>query len=267
MCAGGRWRRCEQGVMTMIESMIFAVSAAPGIATEALSAPTTDAFSPVEMFMKASLVVQAVMVILMLASVWSWTVVIAKQGMFGRLRREAREFEDRFWAGRSLEELASTIGDRPKDAMGRVFAAAMREWRESRARGTARDSAGVLSLTDRLDRVMTLVVRREVASAENGLGILASIGSSAVFIGLFGTVWGIFDTFNLIGVSENANFAVVAPGMAEALFATALGLFAAVPAVIFYNKFATELAKFEAQLDGYADELFAILSRTAQERA
>lgn len=255
------------GVNGMIESLTFATASASGISSAALDGVSVDTFSPIAMFMAASLVVKAVMVILVLASVWSWAVVLGKLSTFGRLRREAKEFEDRFWAGRSLEELASTIGDRPKDAMGRIFAAAMREWRESRARGTARDSAGVLSLTDRLDRVMTLVVRREVSAAENGLGILASIGSSAVFIGLFGTVWGIFDTFNLIGVSENANFAVVAPGMAEALFATALGLIAAVPAVIFYNKFATELAKFEAQLDGYADELFAILSRTAQERA
>lgn len=226
-----------------------------------------EGFSPVDMFLNASLVVKAVMLTLVFASIWSWAVVLGKQSMFGRLQREAREFEERFWAGRSLEELASTIGDRPKDPMGRVFAAAMREWRESRARGAAHDGTGVISLTERLDRVMGLVVRREVAAAEKGLGVLASIGSAAVFIGLFGTVWGIIDAFRMMDDAANFDIAALAPLLGEALFATALGLVAAVPAVIFFNKFATELAKFEAQLDGYADELYAILSRTAQERA
>ncbi len=235
--------------------------------SDAVTAIQAADFTLTHMFMRAGLVVKGVMIILVIASVWSWAIVLDKQMLFGRLRREGRRFEERFWAGRSLDDLASSIGDRPKDPMGRVFAAAMREWRESRARGAARDGGGILSLTERLDRVMGLVVRREIAVAENGLGILASIGSAAPFIGLFGTVWGIMNSFRSIAISSDVNLAVVAPGIAEALFATALGLVAAVPAVIFYNKFSSDLAQFEGQIEGYADELSTILSRTAQERA
>lgn len=224
-------------------------------------------FSLLAMFTKADIVVKTVMIVLVFASIWCWAIVIEKQLLFARLRADAKRFEDSFWAGRSLEELASTVGDRPREPMGRVFAAAMREWRESRARGAARDGAAVLGLTERIDRVMGLVVGREIGKAEKGLGVLASVGSSAPFIGLLGTVWGIMRSFQAIAVSKDTNLAVVAPGIAEALFATGLGLIAAVPAVIFYNKYSTDLSKFAAQLEGYADELSAILSRRAQERS
>ncbi len=251
--------------------MMLVSMAQASVATMANSAPAAvDAavdFSLVGMWQQAGLVVKIVMVILALASVWAWAIALDKQLLFGRLRREARRFEETFWSGRSLEELASSVGDRPRDAMGRVFAAAMREWRESRARGAARDGGAVLSLTERIDRVMGLVVAREVNKAQNGLGVLASIGSAAPFIGLFGTVWGIINAFRDIGISENASLVSVAPGIAEALLATALGLAAAIPAVIFYNKYSTDLANFAGQVEGYADELSAILSRRAQERA
>ncbi len=231
------------------------------------AAAAVSDFSFVALFLKAGLVVKAVMIMLVGASIWSWAIVIDKQMQFGSLRRQAQRFEEAFWAGRSLEELANSMGDRPREPMGRIFAAAMREWRESRARGAAgRDSVQIMSLTERIDRVMGLVVQRELGRAEQGLGVLASVGSASPFIGLFGTVWGIMNTFRAIAASNDTSLAVVAPGIAEALFATALGLAAAIPAVIFYNKFSADMSKFAAQLEGYADELSAILSRRAQER-
>lgn len=236
------------------------------VALDAASAASE--FSFIGLFMKADIVVKAVMLMLVAASIWSWAIVIDKQMQFGALRKQARRFEETFWAGRSLEELAASMGERPREPMARIFAAAMREWRESRARGAAgRDGGSLLSLTERIDRVMGLVVTRELGRVEHGLGVLASVGSASPFIGLFGTVWGIMNAFRAIAVSNDTSLAVVAPPIAEALFATALGLLAAIPAVIFYNKFSTDLTKFAAQLEGYADELSAILSRRAQERA
>ncbi len=147
--------------------------------------------------------------------------------------------------------------------MSRVFAAAMREYRDGRGQATG---SGLLTLNQRIDRVMGLVVMRELSKAERGLGVLASVGSAAPFIGLFGTVWGIMNAFRGIAAAGDANLTVVAVPIAEALFATALGLVAAMPAVIFYNKFASDTSRFSAQLEGFAEELSAILSRRLQER-
>ena len=240
--------------------------AAATVATDLGAAHGGD-LSFVALFLQAGLVVKIVMAVLALSSVWSWAIVIDKQMLFGSLRRDARRFEQAFWGGRSLDELETRLGERPRDAMSRVFAAAMREWRESRERGsTGRDALVLLGATERVDRVMNLVVAREVAKAENGIGVLASVASAAPFIGLFGTVWGIMNSFQAIAISQDTNLAVVAPGIAEALFATALGLLAAIPAAIFYNKFAADVNKYNAQLEGFADELSAILSRRIGER-
>lgn len=223
-------------------------------------------FSFWALFLRADWVVKAVMASLVIASIWSWGVVLDKQFWFGSRRARARDFEQWFWAGRSLDELAATLGDKERWPMGQVFAAAHREWQEARARG-GRDSSQLLNLTERVDRVMGLIVTRELSNAERGLGVLSSVASSSPFIGLLGTVWGIMNSFRAIAISHDTNLAVVAPGIAEALFATALGLIAAIPATIFYNKFATDLARYTTHLEGYADELSAILSRRAQERS
>lgn len=220
-------------------------------------------YSFVALFMRADPIVKGVMAVLALASVWSWAVIIDKQLQFGGLRAKAKRFEDSFWAGRSLDDLAATHANNPQDPMSRVFAAAWREFRDGRSQSTG---SGLLTLTQRIDRVMGLVVMRETTKAEQGLGVLASIGSASPFIGLFGTVWGIMNSFQSIAASQDTNLAVVAPGIAEALFATAMGLLAAVPAVIFYNKFASDSARFAAQLEGFAEELSAILSRRLQDR-
>lgn len=216
-------------------------------------------FSFVALFLHADIVVKAVMAILVFSSVWSWAIIFDRQFSFMGLSAQGNKFEKTFWSVRSLDEMLERVGEKPKDPMGRVFVAAMREWKESRG-GTGTDLQ-VITLKERLDRVMSLRVSRELSRAERGLGVLASIGSASPFIGLFGTVWGIMNSFRAIAVSRDTNLAVVAPGIAEALFATALGLLAAIPAVIFYNKFATDTQRYATRLEGFADELSAIFSR------
>lgn len=225
-----------------------------------LASAASGDFSFWSLFLRADWVVKAVMIILIAASLWSWTIAINKAIAFFLLRRRASNFEETFWSGRTLDELQAGLANNTQDPMARVFAAAMREWDESKAPG-ARSDANMHSTHERIDRVMNLVVNRELAKAESGLTVLATVGSASVFIGLFGTVWGIMNAFRAIAVSQNTNLTVVAPGIAEALFATALGLIAAIPAVIFYNKFSNDLDRYAGRLEGYTDELSAILSR------
>ncbi len=217
-------------------------------------------FSFMALFLRAGFVVKAVMIILAAASLWSWAIAVDKFITFHLLKKRATRFEDTFWSGRTLEDLAASLANDVRDPMARVFAAAMREWNESKS-PAGRGGGAILGTQDRIDRVMSLVVNRELAKAERGMSVLATVGSASVFIGLFGTVWGIMNSFRAIAASQNTNLSVVAPGIAEALFATALGLIAAIPAVIFYNKFSSDLDSYAGRLEGYTDELSAILSR------
>ncbi|MGB3457255.1 MAG: protein TolQ [Litorimonas sp.] len=210
------------------------------------------------LFMMSDWVIKGVMLILVLSSIWSWVVAIDKFIMVRMLRRRATDFENTFWSGRTLEDLHGALGQDLRDPMARVFAAAMREYNES---GTAQRIGGDSSTHERIDSVMNLVINREMAKAEKGLPVLGTVASISVFIGLFGTVWGIMNSFRAIAASENTNLAVVAPGIAEALFATALGLIAAIPAKVFYDMYITDLDKYGGRLEGYADELSAILGR------
>jgi biopolymer transport protein TolQ len=224
-------------------------------------AGTGPDLSFVAMFLEADIIVKAVMAILAVASVWSWAVVIDKQRQFMSLSGMAKRFERDFWErGRSLDQLGEEFKDRP-EPWAKIFNAAYREFDLGRDQSTG---SALLTINQRIDRVMSLVAMREVTKAERGLGVLASIGSASPFIGLFGTVWGIMRSFADIASSQDTNLAVVAPGIAEALFATALGLVAAVPAVIFYNKFASDTSRFASHLEGFAEELSAILSRRLQ---
>ncbi len=216
-------------------------------------------FSFLALFLRADIVVKAVMGVLVFASVWSWTVIVDRQFAFMNLRGKAKRFEHAFWSGRSLDEMYKQVNDSPRDPMERVFVSAMREWTDGR--GNIGSDLQIVSLKERIDRVMALTVSRELGRAERGLGVLASIASASPFIGLFGTVWGIMNSFRAIAASHDTNLAVVAPGIAEALFATALGLLAAVPAVIFYNKFSADTSRYATRLEGFADELSAIFSR------
>ncbi|MFO1018721.1 MAG: protein TolQ [Hyphomonadaceae bacterium] len=216
------------------------------------------------LFLQADPVVKGVMLILAIASVWSWAIAIDKWLQFGDLEAQARKFERDFWSGRSLEEIDDRGGERPRDAMARVFATASREFREARRGNLAGDSGQ--QLLDRVDRLMQAQIAREMGRASRNMGVLATVAASAPFIGLFGTVWGIMNAFTNIAAQQQTNLAVVAPGIAEALFATALGLVAAIPAVIFYNKFSGDLDHFGDRLETFSDEVAARLSRRLNER-
>lgn len=243
--------------------MDFVLAAAAG--APAALGPGTEDYSFVALFMRADIIVKAIMAGLVAISIWSWGIALDKQMQISGLQAKARRFEEDFWSGRSLEDLREAFAERPRDPMSRVFAAAMREWRDGEERESSESQ--LLSLRERINRVMNVAVSRELSKLESGLGVLATIASSAVFIGLFGTVWGIMNSFRAIAASRETNLAVVAPGIAEALFATALGLIAAIPALIFYNKFSGDIAKYAVRLEGYADELMAVLSRRLMARA
>jgi biopolymer transport protein TolQ len=195
-------------------------------------------------------------------SVWVWAIAIDKTVLYARTRRAMDRFEQAFWSGQSLDELYRQLSSRPAHSMAALFVAAMREWKRS-FEGSARTIGG---LQMRIEKVMEVTIAREVERLEKRLLVLATVGSAGPFVGLFGTVWGIMTSFQSIAASKNTSLAVVAPGIAEALFATALGLVAAIPATIFYNKFAAEVNKQAQRLEGFADEFAAILSRQIDER-
>ncbi|MCX2725397.1 protein TolQ [Roseibium salinum] len=226
-----------------------------------LTAPHGD-ISFFSLFWQAHIVVKIVMFGLLIASVWCWAIIVDKIMLVGRTKRQMSRFETVFWSGQSLEELYATLHNRVNYSMAALFVAAMREWKRSHE--GARPAIG--SLQQRIDRVMDVTIQREAERLESRLLILATVGSAAPFIGLFGTVWGIMTAFQAIAASESTNLAVVAPGIAEALFATALGLLAAIPAVIAYNKFASDVGKAVSRMEGFADEFSAILSRQIDER-
>jgi len=217
-------------------------------------------FSVWKLFLKADLIVKLVMLVLIVASVWCWAIIIEKSLRLKRLNSEAAEFEGSFWSGGSLDTLYDKIGTLPKDPMAAIFVSAMKEWRRSIDSGVTSAEHGS-SLTDRIDRVMDVTLNREIERVERQITILASTGSTAPFIGLFGTVWGIMNSFQSIAISKNTSLAVVAPGIAEALFATALGLLAAVPAVIAYNKISKDVVRYAARLEDFSNEFSAIISR------
>jgi biopolymer transport protein TolQ len=219
------------------------------------------------LFLAADPFVKLVMLLLVLASVWCWAIVIEKMTTLRRERRLAQQFEDAFWSGGSLDKLYDETGASPRDALATVFVAAMREWRRANVRGLADAARADLraSLVSRIDRSMTFTITREMERMERGMNFLASIGSVSPFVGLLGTVWGIMSSFQSIAQSKNTSLAVVAPGIAEALFATALGLAAAIPAVIAYNKFAGDLERFGARLETFAQEFSTLLARQLDE--
>jgi biopolymer transport protein TolQ len=223
-------------------------------------------FSMLSLFVRADLVVKSVIIVLVLASIWCWAVIVEKLLVMRKLNSAASKFEQVFWSGVSLDELYSRTGSQPKDPMTAVFVAAMREWNRADVPGEG-DATARVSLSERIERVMQITLAREVDRAESYMTFLATTGSTAPFIGLFGTVWGIMNSFQSIAVSKNTSLAVVAPGIAEALFATALGLLAAIPAVVAYNKLSRDLDRYAGRLESFAGEFSAILSRQLDERA
>ncbi|MCO5162106.1 MAG: protein TolQ [Mesorhizobium sp.] len=215
-----------------------------------------------ELFWQAGWVVKLVMVGLLGASIWTWAIIIDKTIAYGRMRAALNRFEQVFWSGQSLEELYRTLSDRKTTGMSAIFVAAMREWKKSFEKG-ARTPMG---LQMRIDKAMDLALSREMERLESRLGFLASVGSAGPFIGLFGTVVGIMTSFQAITGSKSTSLAVVAPGIAEALLATAIGLLAAIPAVLAYNKLSADAGKISARMEGFADEFSAILSRQIDEK-
>ena len=219
------------------------------------------------LFLEADIIVKAVIVLLVMASFWSWAVIFEKILRMRRLRALADEFEDSFWSGGSLDDLYEELDNRPSDPMAAIFVSAMREWRRSTTGMGLKAERLKAGLKERIERIMDITLGREMQRLEKQMIFLASVGSAAPFIGLFGTVWGIMNAFTSIAAAKNTTLAVVAPGIAEALFATALGLVAAIPAVIGFNKLSTDLGRYSGRLEAFAGEFTAILSRQLEEQA
>ncbi|MDQ2861834.1 MAG: protein TolQ [Pseudomonadota bacterium] len=230
---------------------------------------TPESFSLIHLFLRADWVVKGVLLGLGFASLWSWAVIIDKLFRMSALNRQANHFEDEVGSGRSLEEIAAALGEAPRHALPRMLQAALREWREARTKGllvAGQADAQAAFLIQRIDRVLDAAVARESQRVEEGLGSLAIVATASPFIGLFGTVWGIMNAFQSIAIQKNTNLSVVAPSIAQALFATAIGLAAAIPAYIAYNKFSTDAGKYAARLEGFADDLVTAIQRRLAER-
>lgn len=217
--------------------------------------------SIIALFMHADLIVKMVAVLLVFASVWCWAIIFEKKATLGKLNRRANKFEDAFWSGEPLDKLYQRIKKSPHDPLLKVFSAGMEEWQNTVSGGVPDRDNLQASLRQRVERAMSVAISREMVRLERGMTFLATVGSTAPFIGLFGTVWGIMNSFNSIAHSNNTSLAVVAPGISEALFVTALGLVAAIPAVIAYNGYSSKLQRYAGRLDAFVNEFAAILSR------
>ncbi|MBC7138372.1 MAG: protein TolQ [Defluviimonas sp.] len=225
--------------------------------TEALAMAQEIDFSLLALFARATLTVKLVMLMLAVASIWSWSIIVQKFITYRMARREASIFDRAFWSGEPLDELFEKIGSAPDGASEKIFAAGMLEWRRSHRQ----DGGLIAGAQARIDRSMDVAIAKEAERLNSGLGVLATTGATAPFIGLFGTVWGIKTAFEQIAISQNTSLAVVAPGIAEALLATGIGLLAAIPAVIFYNKLSADSDKIVSGYEAFADEFATILSR------
>lgn len=209
------------------------------------------------LFARATIIVKLVMIMLILASIWCWAIIVDKTIQYRRARTEADIFDRAFWSGEPLDQLFDQIGPDPDGASEKIFAAGMLEWRRSHRQ----DGGLIAGATARIDRSMDVAIAKESARLQKSLAVLATVGSTAPFVGLFGTVWGIMNAFIEIAEEQNTNLAVVAPGIAEALLATGLGLLAAIPAVIYYNKLSADSERIVAGYEAFADEFATILSR------
>jgi len=225
--------------------------------TETLAAAQAIDFSFLALFMRATLTVKLVMLLLIVASFWSWSIIITKTLTFRKSRAEAEAFDRKFWSGEPLDELFDQIGATPDGPAEKIFAAGMMEWRRSH-----REDGGLIAGAQaRIDRSMDVAIAKEAERLNSGMSFIATVGSTAPFVGLFGTVWGIMNAFIEIAQQQSTNLAVVAPGIAEALLATGMGLLAAIPAVVFYNKLSSDSDRIISGYEAFADEFATILSR------
>jgi biopolymer transport protein TolQ len=221
-------------------------------------------FSMFGLFMQADIVVKSVIIILIIASIYSWNVIVAKILRIRQLKKLEKEFEEIFWSGNSFEDLYETLNFNKTDPKSKIFCAAILEWKKSKSQSD--QSLDLNSLKDRMQRSMSVIFNKESENVEKNLTFLATAGSTAPFIGLFGTVWGIMNSFKSIAIAQNTNLAVVAPGIAEALFATALGLFVAIPAVVAYNKISSDISKYFISLETFMDEFTTIFFRQLEKK-
>lgn len=225
--------------------------------TETLALAQEIDFSMWSLFLRATITVKLVMIILVVASIWAWAVIIQKLIDYRKAKSDAAAFDQAFWSGEPLDDLFTKIGSTPRGSSERVFASGMVEWRRSHRQ----DGGLIPGAQSRIDRSMDVAIAKEAEGLQKGLSLLATVGSTAPFIGLFGTVWGIMHAFTEIAKEQSTNLAVVAPGIAEALLATGLGLLAAIPAVIAYNKLSADSDRIVAGYEAFADEFATILSR------
>ena len=221
-------------------------------------------FSLLSLFFRADLVVKSVIIILIIASIYSWAIIAAKLVRMRRLKQLENEFDEIFWSGNSFEDLFETFNFNQNDPKSKIFCSAINEWKKSKKDKT--DIKDINSLKERMNRSMQVTFNKETEIIEKNLTFLATAGSTAPFIGLFGTVWGIMNSFQSIAIAQNTNLAVVAPGIAEALFATALGLFVAIPAVVAYNKITSDFSKYFISLESFIDEFTTIFFRQLENR-
>ncbi len=230
-----------------------------------------DAASPMSMWdmvWSSDTVTKVVMIGLIAASVWSWAIIIEKVRALREVKQRSRSFESKFWSGGSLDRLYDSIGNRPSDPMSAMFVAAMREWKRTNIlkSKTDRGLRGV-SLQQRIEKAMTVSMDKELDELDTRMGFLASTGSVAPLVGLFGTVWGIINSFNAIAVTQSNSLSAIAPGIAEALFTTAFGLIAAIPAVVAYNKISSDIDRYANRLENFMAEFSSILSREIDDTA
>ena len=216
-------------------------------------------FSMLSLFLQADYVVKSVIIILVLSSLYSWNVIISKIMRIRQLINQEKEFEEIFWSGNSFEDLYETLNFNNLDPKSKIFCAAISEWKKSKINSADENNFSINNLKDRMQRSMTVMFNKEVEIIEKNLTFLATAGSTAPFIGLFGTVWGIMNSFQSIAISRNTSLAIVAPGIAEALFATALGLLAAIPAVVAYNKFNSDSKRYISKIDNFSKRFLSII--------
>ncbi|HVY50079.1 MAG TPA: protein TolQ [Devosia sp.] len=270
----GRRRAMRQAAAVLAAFIAVALSlsepswaqdvASSAVAVTPAAAPEPPVnFSLLGLFLSADWIVKIVMIGLLGASIWCWAIIIDKSMLYGRANRQMNAFERVFWSGQSLEDLYQQMQERPSMGLGAIFVAAMKEWKRSHEQ----NAASFIGVQARLDKVLDVAIARESDGLERRLSFLATVASASPFIGLFGTVWGIMNSFTSIAASKSTNLAVVAPGIAEALFATALGLLAAIPATIAYNKLSADANKLISRLESFADEFATILSRQLEARS
>jgi biopolymer transport protein TolQ len=225
--------------------------------TDTLAMAQEIDFSVLGLFFQATLTVKLVMILLLIMSFWSWSIMVQKYMLYRGAKAEAAVFDRAFWSGEPLDELFEKIGAQPDGASEKIFASGMLEWRRSHRQ----DGGLIAGAQSRIDRAMDVAIARESERLNSGVGFLATVGSTAPFIGLFGTVYGIMHAFTEIAATQNTDLATVAPGIAEALMATGIGLVAAIPAVIAYNKLNTDSDRIVGGYEAFADEFATILSR------